>query len=248
MLVIRKEQITVLEEYSQKGFERELAAHITEFAPRHCAAIGNDAVREFARQAIERAEKHGFTNRGPVRFYAEMMCLFGSDFDTDGQLPWVQEVLQNEMLGEQTERADALFDRMQEYDKAVTGPEKKYYLKALENLSKIKFEDYDLKRLDDEVKRGLERIYPQKCQDLGIDGLNALIARGKHLAEESSVTSERGVALFIALAFILGHGFRNDPFFPWIANTMDKDKGDPNEKAERVFNKMKLYLDEALKA
>lgn len=249
MLVIRKEQMAVLEEYAQQGFERELVEHVKDFAPKHSAAIGDEAVREVVRLGIERSGNYGFSNRGPVRFYVEMMCMFGSDFDTDPQLPWAESVLKNEAVTDQMEKADALFDKMTEYDEAVTGPEKQYYLKALERLSKVRFEDYNLTgSFDGELARGLKSIYSQKYESLGKEGIENLIARGKTIAAEHSVTSTRGIALFTALAFMIGHGFANDPFFPWISNTLGEEGTDPNEKAERVTTKMKLYLDEALKS
>ena len=250
MLVIRKEQMAVLEEYAQQGFERELAEHLKEFAPKHSAAIGNGGVREVVELGIERSGGYGFTNHGPVRFYVEMMCMFGSDFDTDPQLPWAEGVLKNDAITDQMERADALFDKMTEYEEQVSGPEKEYYLKALERLSKAGLENYNLAAgsFDAEVVMALQSIYPQKCEHLGKDGLESLIAKGKAVAAEYSVTSKRGVALFIAIAFTIGHGFTKDPFFPWISKTLAEEGLQPSEKAERVLAKMKLYLDEVLKS
>ncbi len=248
MLVIRKEQMAVLEVYAQKGFERELVEHVKQFAPKHAAAIGNNAVSDVVQLGIERAGKYGFTNKGPVRFYVEMMCMFGSDFDTDPQLAWAAGILNNESVSDQMEKADFLFDEMTEYENEVSGPEKEFYLKALDRLSKIKFESYDLAgNFDTETTIALQTIYPQKCEKLGNEGIEKLIASGKAIAAEHFVTSERGIALFIALAFTIGHGFAKDPFFPWIPKTMAEESLQPNEKAERVFVKMKLYLDEVLK-
>jgi hypothetical protein len=249
MLVIRKEQMNVFEEYAQKGFERELVEHVKDFAPKHAAAIGDAGVREAVRLGLERANAHGFSNRGPVRFYVEMMCMFGSDFDTDAQIPWAGGTLKNEMMTDQMERADALFDKMTEYEEEVSGPEKKYYLDALERLAKTSFENYNLAgSFDGEVAAALQAIYPHKAENLGKDGIAKLIERGKAVATEHSVKSVRGAALFIALMFTIGHGFASDPFYPWISKTLAEDALAPDEKAERIYAKMKLYLEETLKS
>lgn len=249
MLVIRKEQLAVLEEYAQQGFERELVEHIKSFAPKHSAAIGTNGLRDVVDLGVERANSYGFSNKGPVRFYVEMMCMFGSDFDSDPQLPWASEVLKNENITDQMERADTLFDKMLEYEEKVSGQKNEYYLSALERLSKARFEDYDLVgAFNNETARAMSRIYPQKVEYLGQEGVDKLIARGKSIAGEHGIKSAHGVAFFIALAFMIGHGFAKDPFFPWISKTLAEAELDPNEKAERVLKKMKAYLDETLKS
>ena len=51
----------------------------------------------------------------------------------------------------------------------------------------------------------MERIYPRKCRYVGDGPLRALIARGEDLARTHGLTSERGVAVFTALIFVMGH-------------------------------------------
>lgn len=248
MLVVRKEQMQVFEEYSQKAFEREMAEHVKEIFPKHSAAIGDDNLTKVVELGIARAEKYGLTQRGPVRFYIEMMCIFGCDFDTDKQLQWAGTVLTNENIVDQMERADTLFDKMVEYDEAVTGPDKEYYRKALERLNKVSLDDGSLVgSFKSKVLTGLERIYPEKFSYLGVDGVNRLIAEVKNIADEYSVRSEKGIALFAALAFMLGYGFAHDPFFPWISKELENGSTEPDERADRIQTKLKLYLDAALK-
>jgi hypothetical protein len=249
MLVIRNRQMEVMQQYAQECFERELAEHVKEFAPRHSASAGNEAVEALVKLGIERSKNYGFTNRGPVRFFIELMCIYGSDFDTDPQLSWAAEVLNDEFIPEQTERADTLHDRMMEYEQEVSGPDKKYYLKALGRMNKARFESYDLDRnFDAEVSGGLRNIYPQKVKQLGDEGVRRVIERGKEIAVDNSIDSARGNALFIALVFLIGHGFAADPFFPWISKELRAEGIEPNQKAENIYAKMRLYLDEVLKS
>ena len=248
MLVVRKEQFRVLEEYSQNGFVREMVEHLNATFPKHSAAIGDDKIKEVVNLGVARAGKYGFTQRGPVRFYIEMMCIFGSDFDTDRQLHWAETVLTNENITDQMERADTLYDRMVEYDSVVTGPKKKNYRQALGRLSKITLDDGSLVgNLESKVVMGLERIYPEKFSYIGVEKAEQLIDEAKVVADDNSIRSENGVALLSALAFMLGHGFHRDPFFPWISKELEKEATEPDERADRIQTKLKLYLDAVLK-
>lgn len=248
MLIVRKEQMSALEAYVLKGFEHELAEHVKRFVTKHAEAIGDDGVRQVVQLGIQRARSHGFTNRGPVRFYVEMMCMFGSDFDTDPSIPWAQGILSNDSIPTQKAKSDFLFERMKEYHEKVSGAEKQYYLNALENINKGRLEAYFFTpgMFADDMVNVLRNIYPQKFESLGRSGFDALVAKGKSIAEQHNVTSETGLARFIVLAFIIGHGFASDPFYPWISKTLAEEMRDPNEKAERVFSKMRLYLSSAL--
>ena len=44
-------------------------------------------MRREIRFGLERAGSYGFTIRGPVRFYIELMVRLGCDFDTDPPYP-----------------------------------------------------------------------------------------------------------------------------------------------------------------
>jgi len=250
MLIVRSEQMQTMERFALEEFENEMVEHIKAFAPKHSEVIKDEGVREVVRLGIERSEKYGFTNRGPIRFYIEMMCMFGSDFDTDFQLPWAEGTLRNEVIKDQMQRADILHDQMTEYLDRVYGPDDEYSLAALRRLSKARPEDYNLTKQDfsNQMMLALRQIYPQKCDYLGDELMKMLIRRGIELARAHSITSVSGTALMIASMLGLGHGFADDPLFPWISATLkDEAVKDPNERAENLQRRIKIYLDRALK-
>jgi hypothetical protein len=82
-MIIRAEQMRVFEERAWQQFEEEMMAHSKDFSPRLCELIGDEQLRVAVRAAIARAMDYGFTNRGPIRLFVEMMFLCGSSFDTD---------------------------------------------------------------------------------------------------------------------------------------------------------------------
>lgn len=93
MLIIRKEQMKAFENDALRRFEDEMVVHSKEFTPRLCKVIGDEQLRVALRQTMERADTYGFTNRGPIRLYIELMFLYGNDFDTDPQYPSLGKVL-----------------------------------------------------------------------------------------------------------------------------------------------------------
>ncbi len=92
-MIIRKTQIEALEEASVNNFVGEMARHCEEFSPHLTKTLNNEQLNEAVRHGIEKAEEYGFTQRGPVRFFIDLMIVFGSDFDTDPQYPWIAEIL-----------------------------------------------------------------------------------------------------------------------------------------------------------
>ena len=92
MLVIRSEQRGGVQGggvSAEAFFEKEMVSPpFREFSPPLFKAVGEEQMRKAIRFGIGRADSYGFTFRGPVRLYLELMLLFGSHFDTDPQYPW----------------------------------------------------------------------------------------------------------------------------------------------------------------
>ena len=107
MLKIRPTQMIVFEKASLRRFEDEMVVHSKEFTPRLYEVLGEEQLRVALRQAMKRADTYGFTNRGPIRLYIELMFLYGSDFDTDPQYPAIGKVLK--APGDQMKRAEETF-------------------------------------------------------------------------------------------------------------------------------------------
>jgi len=249
MLVIRKEQIEKLEEVAAKRFEHELVDRMMEFSPKSAEVIGEEGVREVVLLGMDRAGKYGLTKRGPIRFYVELMFMFGSDFDTDFQLPWAGGVLTNEIIKDEMERADILHENLVEYLKEVAGEDKEYSLKALRKLTKAHLEEYRAagSSFETQMRTALRDIYPQKYGYLGEEKLATLLQRAQDSAKSHSITSEQGNALFVALTFALGHGFASDPLYPWVKSTLeDESLADPNKRAERLEEKARIFFERAL--
>jgi len=103
MLAIRTEQMKTFEQAAMRRFEDEMVEHSKDLSPRLCEVIGDEQLRVALRSAICRAMAYGFTYRGPIRLFIEMMFFCGSSFDTDPQYLRFGELLRTP--GDQMQRA-----------------------------------------------------------------------------------------------------------------------------------------------
>ena len=78
MLVIREEQAEVFRQVALENFEAAILTHIKEFKPRFYKVLGKEQLCVALCQAMQRAEIYGFTNKGPVRFYVDLILLYGT--------------------------------------------------------------------------------------------------------------------------------------------------------------------------
>jgi hypothetical protein len=238
-----------LGEETTHRFENEMVVHLNNFAQRHCEVIGEDGVREVIRLGLENSEQYGFTMQGPVRFFIELMFMFGSYFDTDAQYPWAGEALSDPSNQMELFRADDLHRRMTDYLTLVSGPENFYAKRALREIRRMLSEALPstVVSLHTELMPRLQLVYPEKYSYLREDRISAVINSGISVGETAGVSTSESLRLFVILAFTLGHHFADDPLYPWIADTLnDPTIVDPNLRTEKVKEKALLYLDGVL--
>src|SRR5258708_3223272 len=200
-----------------------MLAHSKDFSPRLCEVLGDPQLRLVLRSAMARAEAYGFTYRGPIRLFIEMMFLCGSGFDTDPQYAPVGEVLR--ASGDQMERAEKIHEGFLDYLEKVSGPGAVNVHNALREL--LNFAGKPLpfsNELEANMLREIRRVFPQKAAWVGDAALKALIDEGVTEARQSGFTTVRQGALLIALKFGFGHGCTNDPLYPWIARTLEDER------------------------
>jgi len=244
-LIIRDEQIKVLGDSLVRSFENEMSRHLREFSPGHCQVIGEADLREVIRRGINRASKYGFTHRGPVRLYIDLTFMFGSDFDTDLLLSWAAEILKSGGTADQMDRAERLHAKTLEFSNATAGPKHEYAMEAFRRVRSVRYEDLTLPPGDFEsgCLVRLRAGYPRKFDYVGEPAVREMIREAVGKAGSYSISTESGVLLFMTLMFAIGHGFAEDPLFPWISGTLGNGAiSDPNKRAERLYSKTMTYL------
>jgi hypothetical protein len=247
-LIIRQEQIDALEEVRLPDFENAMVGHLKDFAPMHWESLGEEGIRNLIQIGVKRAATHGFTRRGPVRFYIETIILLGIGFDTDPQYRAIGSILADS-VDDQTVRADKVYDWLMNYLDVVGGHNREHAHRALVHAyqNTPKPVRVGAPEFDEKVLQQMQEMHPEKVQYLGKDVLRALIPRSLEEARKFAVDTDLGVCLFIALMFAIGHCFFEDPKYPWTLQTLTNPAiSDRDKRAERLYSKTMTYLGYAL--
>jgi hypothetical protein len=93
VLVIRQEQMKVLQSYQRDQFEQRAQSYLREALPGPCAGMDDAQLREVIRTGVARAAEYDITAERDVIGYLELTLSLGRDFDTDPAYPWARPIL-----------------------------------------------------------------------------------------------------------------------------------------------------------
>lgn len=250
MLVINSSQMQALRQASLDAYAATLTDHCRSFSPALTDTLDDAALRAAIRHAIATAQAHGFSQKGPLRFFVDMTILLGSGFDTDPQYPWVARNLAETRDLPQMQRADALHEACTAWLQRVDGKDNVHTLEALSRLKRLVAGGVPLESASfaEDTLRLMRGTHPRKVEATGEPALRALIdatvadARARYGFEHV-----QSLGLMVVLAFAFGHRFATDPFHPWIARTLERDPdGRPDAMAERLKRRALVWLDAVL--
>jgi hypothetical protein len=247
MLKIRREQEAAMDEVAVRNFENRAIEHIRGAFPKHCSFLkGEEQQREVVRYGFERAKRYDLTTEENVLLFIDLMFLLGRSFDTDVQLPWASEILNDQV--DQTGKAGRLHTRAMEYLDRVSGPNNEFIDEAQRRIHKEKLDHLvglSIENFESHLIMRLRIIFPQKCQYVGEDGLRRLIQQGVSSAQQYQIASLPGAAIYIALMFMLGVGFDTDPLFAWAANVLnDPEIHDEKTRVQSLYRAGIKYLEQ----
>jgi len=250
MLKIRKEQYEELAKVSLKSFEDSMIEHIKEFFPEQYEISGEPAVRRLIQYGVEQAENYEFITQRDVCLYINTMIMLGGNFDTDLQLPWAAEILKDEAITDSVARIDALSEKTLEYLDRVAGTNEGYYKRALLTVRQVPIADFSQSvtgGVEPRVISQLQKIWPNKYEDIGDRNVSRLIRHALESAKKYNISSDRGIMLYTGLMFMLGGGFDKDPQFPWAASVLN-DESITNEaaKVDRLYKEAMAFLEKCL--
>jgi hypothetical protein len=248
-MIIRKTQIAAFERVAIENYVVELAEHCRQYSPYLCRTLREEELNAAIREGIDRAEDQGFTQRGPVRLYVDLMIVLGSGFDSDPQYPWAGEILRTRE-GSQMERAEALHTRTVAYLGKVDGPSNAYTLKALADLAACcrSGMTFQPETAQQDTLRLMKEIHPRKVEETGEDALRLLISDGTIRGQtQYGFRDARSLVLMTVLMFAFGHHFDRDPLLPWISRTLARiDPADPETAANKLERRALVWLDAVL--
>ena len=246
MLVIRSDQMMLLEADAIAAFERRTYEHLLHYFPKHCQLLGETQMRKVIHHGWLRAKRHGLTPECCVRSYIDLMCVLGSGFDSDALLPWARQVLRAQQGVAPIVRGDKLYERAWHYidqvsrdyqdDGQPTTARFVSELRALGQLSDQELTPVGTPALLAVLNARLQRALPFKYALVGQRRIRLALSLAVHSARCRGLTTERGVAAFLVLRFVLGAEFDRDPLLPWISEILDDPAlVDPRARGARLF-------------
>ena len=137
-----------------------------------------------------------------------MMLALGSEFDTDPQFPWAAETLRDRFSMPHV-RALVLHSDLSLYIERVMGPHREYVKAALQRFLDLPPQFLPAQeRSIENLRRWMERFFPQKSHDVTDQQLMQISAAATNLAQELNVPSGEDLA---SVMLVFGHGVHNDP-------------------------------------
>lgn len=231
-----------------------MIARLEQHFPKHHAILGEQNLRALIQLGWKSAEMHKFSSERNVTRYIELMCLLGSGFSDDPQMPWASRMLQEPSSASEDARMDQLYDRAwdyihhvaADYRDLVEGGDSSRFVAAVSEIRHCpttNLEASGAKQLEADLTLRLEAIFPAKCKYIGRDCVVALIRRAIETARRYGITSTRGIVLFAVLMFVVGSGFHADPQLPWASRVLT-DKSITNQvvRANQLFAEAMVCL------
>lgn len=208
-----EEQIIRLEKLSLRNYVCELVEHCMSLFPLLVSLQGQDSFRAYIEQLIIIAKKDGYTQRGPVRLYIDMMIIFGVRFGND---PLYQSftIKKQEMNLSQIEKSMILYSYLSEYMEFVYGKNNLLFKESIK-----KFQNLDIKNVLANVEANyggvhnlLKNIYPQKYFFVGSSSINNLIKSSDELAKCYGLGKFNQKIYLTLIMFLFGCSFEQGIF------------------------------------
>jgi hypothetical protein len=95
MLVIRQEQLRVLQQDQKRRFEQELAADLRRRFPQSLTVADPEQLRSFVHDGVSMALSCGMVNRYDIGRFLQFRAEYGADFH---QQPWAARILNDPTL------------------------------------------------------------------------------------------------------------------------------------------------------
>jgi hypothetical protein len=251
MIRIRKRQLDSL---AVRDFEDAMAAHLGRYFPRHCEVLGDERIRAIIRLGLAKARGHGLFAERSARLTIDLMCMLGSGFDADPQLPWARAILEDPSIGDETTRVDFLYDRALEYIERVAddyralvgGPDRSRFFEELRAVwaePNEPFSPADAGALAERMAARLRAVFPRKAGAIG-DALVAGVARhGLAVATRYNLGTPRGAFVCTAMMFVVGSHLDAEPQLPWVAKILnDPEPVEPSARVDRLVEALVPFL------
>lgn len=248
MLTIRDAQLHVLSRQPRARFEADLARHLRRYFPHECE---RGDVAGFVRLGIKRAATHGCNTQCDTALYLNLMAILGAEFDTDPQIPWAGQGLDDLSIPSLSARLNKVYDSAIALLESTCGNKNLYLVRTKIRIRKQDFDFLNAVRqnaLPSVLAAFLEGIYPQKAAYIGASAMKVLVHYAASTVQERGASTGRAAGIHALHMFMLGSGYERDPFYPWAAEIMEaRDAGPVDARFDRVLEASLAYMDGTLR-
>ena len=113
MFKLRKEHLAAFEAQVVTLFTARVIAHVKAVWPAECGELGDPAVAEIVRGAIQRGAAFGLTTELDIARFVDLAFILAKDFDTNPLASWTRPILADKSA-QPSARLDKLYQRMEE--------------------------------------------------------------------------------------------------------------------------------------
>jgi hypothetical protein len=226
-MIIRAEQLDVLQRVTTLRFEDRTFAHMATYFPDFLDLSDEAAIRTAIRRAWRRASTYDIVTERGVWQFVDVAFMLGEGFDTDPRVPWAAETLRsrrNEQarMEELFKGALAFIDGTKK-DFPAWGGDKKRLLTALQQLeaeSSDEITEGDLPEFKSRLLALFQTGLPARYDYIGPKAMHAAVDGGLRGARDQGLTTRRGGAIYTSLTLLLGSDVSSDPLYPWVSDAL----------------------------
>lgn len=113
MFKLRKEHLAAFEAQVVSLFAARVVAHVKAVWPAECGELGDPAVTEIVRGAIQRGSALGLSTELDIVRFVDLAFILAKDFDTNPLAAWTRPILADKNAPASA-RLDKLYQRMEE--------------------------------------------------------------------------------------------------------------------------------------
>jgi hypothetical protein len=113
MLKLRKEHLDAFEAQVVSLFATRVVAHVKAVWPAESGELGDPAVTDIVRTAIQRAASLGLLSELDVVRFVDLSFILATNFETNPLAGWTRSILADRSLGP-VAKLDRLYQRMEE--------------------------------------------------------------------------------------------------------------------------------------
>jgi len=208
MIELCDPQIDLLKAFSLKKDTDDFIIHCRKMFPSLVTLQRKEHLRPYIEQSVELAKKAGFTQRGPVCVYMDMMIILGVGFERDPLHAWLAPDALTDSSS-QLEKSMALYAALKNYLNTVYGEQGMFFEESLQRLRHITINTLPVNpdSYSENVHALLHALYPQRYDFIGYDAINAWLSFTDVRMKNAGITKAKHKAYMALIMFLFGYQF-----------------------------------------